>query len=467
MTDLQCDVAVIGAGTAGLAAERHARKDGASTLLIDPAFAGTTCATVGCMPSKLLIAAADAAWSIRHAAAFGISATPDIDAGAVFDRLREERDRFVAGVQRTIANIPAETRIAAQASFRGPGTLRLDDGRTVTARAVVIATGAAPNLPEAFRAVANCVLTNETIFDLTFLPRSVAVIGAGPLGLELGQALARLGSRVEVFDRGNTAAALSDRRVSDTLCALLSKEMPLHLGVEPEVSPGPDGVRLTWNGRSRDFERLLVAAGRPPNLDGLHLAAADLDCDDDGIPLFDRETMRCGDTAVFIAGDANHGRPVLHEASHEGIIAGKNAARYPEPVRFARHVPLAITFTRPEAATVGEVAEPDDDDIAAADADFDDQGRARVEARTGGMCRLYARRRDGRLTGASFCAPDASHLAHLIAWAIEAELTVAKILEMPLYHPTLEEGLKPALRALCSETHTASDQSRRDDVPCA
>ncbi len=466
MNDLTCDVAVIGAGTAGLAAEHHARRAGAATLLIDPAFSGTTCATVGCMPSKLLIAAADAAWSVRHAAEFGIAAETDIDAGAVFDRLRKERDRFVAGVRRQIADIPAARRICARASFSGPDCLHLDDGRTVRARAIVIATGASPALPKAFDPVADCVLTNESIFELETVPNSVAVIGAGPLGLELGQALSRLGSQVEVFDRGNSVAALSDSDVSDALCSLLARELRLHLGTEPDVSPCPGGVRLAWSSGSRDFERVLVAAGRPPNLEGLNLSKAGLYCDDHGTPEFDAETMRCGESAIFIAGDANHERPVLHEAAHEGAIAGNNAARWPDCGRFARHVPLAITFTRPESATVGTVPDPDAPDYATGEASYDNQGRSRVEARTGGLCRLYARQRDGALTGASLCAPEAGHLAHLIAWAIEAGLTAGQILDMPLYHPTFEEGLKPALRELCSKTGTEADKSRRDDAPC-
>ena len=467
MTELTCDVAVVGAGTAGLAAEHEARKAGASTLLIDPRFAGTTCATVGCMPSKLLIAAADAAWSIRHAEAFGIRAVPEIDGPAVMERLRAERDRFVAGVKQGMAKLPERTCIKACASFCGPDRLQLDDGRTVAARAIVIATGASPAIPEDFAGFADSILTNETLFELDDLPRSVAVIGAGPLGLEMGQALWRLGVDVEVFDRGDALAGLRDRHVSAVLHDQLRAEFAVHLGVEPDMARGGDGVRLRWNGETREFERLLVAAGRPPNLDSLDLHAAGLSLDEKGAPEFNRETLQCGQAGIFIAGDANRDVPLLHEAAHEGSIAGRNAASYPDVKAFRRHVPFALTFTRPEAAVIGDVPDPDDADHAAADASYDDQGRARVEGRLGGLCRLYARRRDGRLTGASLCAPDAGHLAHLIAWAIEADLTVADLLDMPFYHPTLEEGLKPALRSLCAAIGARSDESRRNDAPCA
>ena len=112
MTDLSCDVAIIGAGTAGLAAERTARKAGAKTLLIDDRFAGTTCASVGCMPSKLLIAAADAAHCVRKVSTFGILASePTVDGRAVMSRLRKQRDGFVAATLESIGQIPAGQRI--------------------------------------------------------------------------------------------------------------------------------------------------------------------------------------------------------------------------------------------------------------------------------------------------------------------------------------------------------------------
>ncbi len=465
MEEFTCDVAVIGAGTAGLAAERSARAAGAKTLLVDASFGGTTCASVGCMPSKLLIAAAGAAHAVGHAAVFGIEATAKIDGAAVMARVRAERDKFVAGVEESIAKIPDDVKVCARAKFTGPTTLELDDGRTVRAKAVVIATGSSPAIPEAFDAVKDRVLTNETIFDLATLPKSVGVIGAGPLGLELAQALVRLGVETMVFDKGDAVAALKDAHVADALHAIIEKELPIVLGVETKAVPDGDGVRLSWTGTSSGeqvFDYLLVATGRTPQLKGLGLETTGLELDDHGTPTYARETMQCGDAPIFLAGDADHDRPVLHEASSEGTIAGRNAASFPDVTAAERMVPFAIMFTQPTVAVIGKVPSDDAPDIVVGTASYTDQGRAKVMACNAGLVRFYADAKDGTLTGATMAGPGVEHSAHLIAWAIQSGWTATETLAMPFYHPTFEEGLKPALLAICHAVHAAPPPFRDD-----
>ncbi len=465
MDELTCDVAIIGAGTAGLAAERSARSNGAKTLLIDETFGGTTCASVGCMPSKLLIAAADAAHAVRSAHAFGVDADPVIDGAAVMARVRKERDKFVAGVEKSIAKIPDAVKVCARATFTGPTTLALDDGRTVRAKAVVIATGSSPAIPDSFDAVKDRVLTNETIFELETLPASVGVIGAGPLGLELAQALVRLGVETIVFDQGDAVAALKDAHVADALHAILEHELPIKLGVETKAVLDGDGVRLSWNGKDsgdQRFDYLLVATGRPPRLKGLGLETTGLDLDDHGSPDYAPDTMQCGEAPIFLAGDADHDRPVLHEASSEGTIAGRNAACFPDVTSAERMVPFAIMFTEPSVAVIGVVPKDGEADIVVGTASYTDQGRAKVMACNAGLVRFYADAADGKLTGATMAGPGVEHSAHLIAWAIQSGWTATQTLALPFYHPTFEEGLKPALLAICHAVH-AKPPPFRDD----
>ncbi|WP_288046213.1 FAD-dependent oxidoreductase, partial [Sphingomonas sp.] len=225
-------MAIIGAGTAGLAAERAARKNGASTVLIDPAFAGTTCATVGCMPSKLLIAAAREAHRIGRAGLFGIDIdAARVDGPAVLRRVRAERDRFAALTRESIESLPDGVAIRARARFTGPDRLLLDTGRIIEARAIIVANGSAPVLPDAFAALRDVAITSETVFELADLPRRLAVIGSGAIGLELAQAFAHLGVEVALFDRADRVANIRCPKVQATLRDILERDLDLHLGV--------------------------------------------------------------------------------------------------------------------------------------------------------------------------------------------------------------------------------------------
>ncbi|WP_017670604.1 dihydrolipoyl dehydrogenase [Blastomonas sp. AAP53] len=463
---LRCDVAVIGAGTAGLAAERAARKNGASTLLIDPDFNGTTCANVGCMPSKLLIAAAKARHAVDRAAIFGVTVGEvTLEEAAVMQRVRDERDRFVASTRKTIADIPEGVRLRGRAKFTAPGQLLLDDGRTISARTIIIATGSRPLLPEPFAALGERALTNENVFQLTSLPRRLAVVGSGAIGLEMAQAFARLGIHVTLFDTSKTMAKLRCPRVHAALQDILARDIELHLGVEVTPERDGDDVVLRWTGSGEGratFDHVFVAVGRPPMLDGLALDKAGLQLDDKGIPVHDRGTMRCGDSQIFLAGDVAADLPLLHEASHDGAIAGRNAAAYPAPVRIDRYVPFSITFTDPPVVSIGAAEE---DGAVSGTADFSDQGRAKVEACNEGALTLYAAAPDGVLIGADLVAPAGEHLGHLLAWAIQQKMTATQLLEMPFYHPTIEEGLKQALRTVCAATPIAIPENQDAGSP--
>lgn len=460
------DVAIIGAGTAGLAAERAARKNGASTVLIDPAFAGTTCATVGCMPSKLLIAAAREAHRIGRAGLFGIDIdAARVDGPAVLRRVRAERDRFAALTRESIESLPDGVAIRARARFTGPDRLLLDTGRIIEARAIIVATGSAPVLPDAFAALRDVAITSETVFELADLPRRLAVIGSGAIGLELAQAFAHLGVEVALFDRADRVANIRCPKVQATLRDILERDLDLHLGVGVVARKHEHGVHLSWSGRDQGdglFDKVLVAVGRHPQIRGLDLDRAGVELDPRGVPVHDRATMRCGDSTIFLAGDVAADLPLLHEASHDGAIAGRNAVALPAAVRSDRNTRFSITFTEPTLATIGDA---EADGAVTGTADFADQGRSRVEGRNEGKLTLYAAAPDGRLIGADLIAPAGEHLAHILAWAIQRRVTATELLELPFYHPTIEEGLKQALRTICAATPLPLPQNQDAGTP--
>lgn len=473
MQRLDVDVAVIGAGTAGLNARREAERAGKETLLIERGEHGTTCARVGCMPSKLLIAAADAAHGVHHAATFGVRAQGvTIDGRAVLERVREHRDRFVRGVVSSVEGIDEDKRLRGEARFVDANTLIVEtDGGDVEvrAKATVIATGSSPWIPPPFEGLD--VDVNDDVFEWEDLPESVAVIGTGIIGLELGQALHRLGVDVAFFNPFDEVGAFTDPKLDAALREILAGELTLHLAVQGlEATRDEAGYELSWDEdgtrTSRRFARVLASAGRRPNVGRLDLEKTGLSLDDKGRPSWDPRTCQCGDAPIFMAGDATGHRPVLHEASDEGSIAGENAARYPKVGAHVRRTPLSIAFTDPQIAMVGQPFEELPSSAAVGEVSFVDQGRAKVIARNRGLVRVYGERDGCVLLGAEMLGPDVEHLSHLVAFMVQQRLTVQQALQLPIYHPVLEEGLKTALRELARALEVDTTCRNEDLADC-
>ncbi len=458
MDEAILDVVVIGAGTAGLSALREIRKRSDRFVLIDDGKWGTTCARVGCMPSKALIEAANAFHRRNDFDAFGIRGAESlrIDVPAVLARVRALRDQFVAGV-RKVSDGLGERAITGRARIVAPDCVEVN-GRQLRTRRIVVATGSEPVVPPPWRALGDRLLTTDTLFDRTDLPARIAVVGMGAVGAEIAQALSRLGVAVTAFGSSELLAGLSDPAVNAALLASLRQEFPVHVGAPAVVSEADDGSVRVSNGRQEArVDAVLAALGRRPVLAGLGLDALGIPLDEHGVPGVDPATMRVGALQLFVAGDANAQSPLQHEAADEGHIAGliasATAAR-----RFRRRVPLSIVFCDPEVAVVGRrFSQLDAGNVLVGEYRFERQGRARIEQRARGVLRVYAARGIGLLLGAELCAPGGAHLAHLLALAMERTLTVHDLLRMPFYHPVLEEGLRSALRELASQLPPCSD----------
>lgn len=463
----EVDVVVIGAGTAGLNAVAEVRKSGGSWVLVESGPYGTTCARVGCMPSKLLIAAADRAHQVATAGVFGISTGPmSVDTRAMFGRVRAERDRFVEGAVKSTTKFPDDQRLQGRARLTGPTTVLVEcdghDDIELKANAIVVAVGSRPNIPRPFRDIMEQVWISDEVFELDELPESLAVIGTGAMGLELGQAFNRLGVKVSFFSIDTAIGPLRDPAIQQCVQqvfkdSLAEDAMAWHLEVDIKKARINNGnaIELEWQAADGDthqqsFSNVLLAAGRTPQLAELGLEKAGVILNERGLPAnWQPRTTRCGDTAVFIAGDASHYRAVLHEAADEGRIAGQNAAQYPQVSALVRRTPLAIVFSHPQMATVGaRFTDLNKDEIEIGTVSYANQGRARVQNEHAGQVNLYAQRSSSILVGAELFCPGAEHLAHLLAWAVQQELRVDELLSMPFYHPVLEEGLRTALRNL-------------------
>jgi dihydrolipoamide dehydrogenase len=376
-----------------------------------------------------------------------------IDGREVMARVKGERDRFVGFVVESTESIPAEERLIGYARFIDDNVLQVGDHTRVHAKSIVIATGSSPFVPPMYQALGDRAIVNDDVFAWDDLPRKVAVIGAGVIGLELGQALAWLGVDVTMLGARGRVGPLSDPAIKGYAQQVFSESFRFepHAQVEAATREG-DNVHLRYRDsagelREDTFDYVLVTAGRRPNVDRLGLDNTTLELDTRGVPVFDPVTLQAGAHPVFIAGDANNVLPLLHEAADEGRAAGENAARYPDVQPLVRRAPISAVFTEPGIAMVGaRHADLAADSFVTGEVSFEDQGRSRVMLRNRGLMHVYVDKASRRFVGAEWIGPDAEHIAHLLSWALQMNLTVDAMLAMPFYHPVVEEGLRTALR---------------------
>lgn len=467
----QVDIAIIGAGTAGLSARKEVARATDNYVVIDQGPLGTTCARVGCMPSKALIQTAKDFYRRRYFSESGISGSEKltIDPPKVMAHVRKLRDYFIGHVLDEMEAWRGEHLIEARAAFDKDGNLTAG-GETIRAKRVVIATGSSPITPPGWREDFGAYLYDtDTFFDLEDLPARVAVIGLGVIGAEMAQALARLGVKITAFDPTKSIGGLSNPELMELAVTALGKEFDI-IHDRADLQSSKNGITVSWSGGTREVDCVLLATGRKPNLAGLGLENLGVALDDKGMPEIDQQTLRVKGAPIYIAGDATGDRPVLHEASDEGRIAGYNAV-HDEDHEFERRVRTVITFCDPEIAIVGESHQQLKNrgaDFVAGKASFKDQGRARVAHRLGGEVHVYAGKADGKIYGAEMFAPGSEHFAHLLASGIEAGATLNETLRMPFYHPVLEEGVRTALRDAAKQTSVTPpdvDLMRCSDTP--
>jgi dihydrolipoamide dehydrogenase len=440
------DVAIIGAGSAGLAALRETRRHTDNFVIINDGPYGTTCARVGCMPSKALIESANA---FHRRAAFdtlGIRGGDALrlDIAGILQRVRRLRDAFTKDIIAITSEL-GERSIAGRAQFLAPETLEVN-GKRVHAKRIVIATGSSPIVPPEWRRLGKRLVTSDSLFDQRSLPQRIAVIGMGAVGTELAQALARLGLEIVAFGADKTVAGLSDPDINAALIERLRAEMTLHLDSRAHIEAQGPTVHVTAGRTTVVVDAVLAALGRQPNIEALALERLGLPLDERGLPPFDRTTRQIADLPIYIAGDVAQELPLLHEAADDGYVAGTNATR-DEAICFERRTRSMIVFSDPNAAVIGTPFKNlDPQAIAIGKVSFATQGRATLAADNYGALHVYVARENSRLLGAELCAPRGEHLAHLLALAIGRECTVHDFLRMPFYHPTFEEGLRIALR---------------------
>ncbi|MFO0705875.1 MAG: dihydrolipoyl dehydrogenase [Nitrospira sp.] len=440
------DIVVIGGGSAGYAAARTARACGADVAIVDPGPLGGLCILRGCMPTKTILRSAEIAALMRRAGEFGLSSSEvRADLSAIVDR-KQRLVREFADYRIEQLRDPAYTLYEAPASFLSPHLIQVG-GTQVRAQAFIVATGSTPRTDVIPGLDHPSCLTSDVLLDLRSQPGSLIVLGAGPVGLELGQFFSRIGTKVTILQRSASILSHLDHDVGIALGEALEQdgvsiqtEATLHqIGGDarhPVVQYSRTGVAQTLTG-----DLVLNALGRVPNIAGLNLPAAGVKMED-GRVVVDR-TMRTSQPHIYAAGDVTNLYDIVHIAIQQGELAGWNAC-HPEaaPKEFDDRLVAEVVFTDPQVAVVGlseTICRARGIPYLVASYPFADHGKAMCLGAPHGFVKLLADPVSGMLLGAHIVGPEAGELIHELIAVLYYRGTVRDILAIPHYHPTLAE----------------------------
>jgi pyruvate/2-oxoglutarate dehydrogenase complex dihydrolipoamide dehydrogenase (E3) component len=437
------DFVVIGGGTAGLVASRTAASFGARVLLIERDRLGGDCLWTGCVPSKSLIAAAHATATAQQSALLGIRARDvAVDFRAVMNHVQAAIGTIAPVDSAESLELDGVTVLHEDAEFINGSTLIAGD-QEIRFRQAMIATGGRPRRLEVEGADTVTTLTSESVWDLDTLPERLLVVGGGAIGCELGQAMARLGSRVTLVQRGQRLIPKESAEAEAIISAALTAD-----GVDVRTSAivqrvvssdGSAGSVHLDDGTLVEFDRVLVALGRTPNTSSLGLEKANVDTDEHGRVLID-DHLRTSNSRIWAAGDVTPLPPFTHTAGVNGSIAASNAILGLRRKVDRRVIPR-VTFTQPEVAAVGlQAADSVASQHRVVTVDHRHLDRAIAESATVGFTQIITDRA-GVLLGATIVGPRAGESLAEVTIAVKNRLTASQIAGTTHPYPTFNDAV--------------------------
>jgi pyruvate/2-oxoglutarate dehydrogenase complex dihydrolipoamide dehydrogenase (E3) component len=447
------DVFVIGAGGTGSSITRRLADAGLDVAMAERHRLGGECTTYGCVPSKALLKAARVASLGRRSKAFGID-IPEVRVNfpAVMARVDGIIQEMLSAGTRPFEEAGA-TVYLQEAMVVGEHRIELADGTEIEAAKVVVATGSNPTAPP-IEGLVDGFWTHREATHLESLPSSVAILGAGPVGVEFAQIFSRFGVDTTLIEARDRVLALEDRDSSEALAPVLEEEgISVLAGAEVQKVERPKGRWLLTIARqdSVEADALLVATGQEPVFDGQDLDAVGIALDEDGRPVL-TETLRSTNPDIWIAGDSTGDHLFVHVNDHKADVVIDDILGKPHPVDY--RIDPHVTFCEPEVAGVGmteEQAREGGHEVKVGVTRFEDDERAQIEGERWGLVKLVADARSGELLGGHIVGEHAGELLAEVIAAMAGRIKPGLVGSAIHPYPTLSQAVQGAFRALNQE----------------
>lgn len=437
--------AVIGAGTAGMFAFSRALKHNRNSILFEAGEGGTTCSRSGCMPSKMLIHAADVFQSVKNSSEEGVETGEfKLDTSAMMHNLREKRDYLADNMIKRTDRKFGKHLVRSRVKFNSPGVLETED-TLYECEKIIVATGSEPSIPGNWKVHDRKIVTTDTFFELPEIPERILVIGLGAIGAEISLALARLGKKVTGVEMMDTVAGIRDDDIKKTVLPFWRKFMDIRLESSAKLKSVGDKVYVDVKDINIDkteemkVDLVLVAAGRKPRTSDLELENAGIKLDKRKMPVINRKKLKAEGAEVYFAGDVSAIRPFYHDAELQGRFAGD----YSGNTEINEQVPLSVVFTFPQIAVAGNTEE--NDRVFSVSIPLRKAPRTVVSNNRQGLVKIFVDKKTETISGTVIASDKAENLIMTVTSWIASGMKVSKLMQLPFYHPTYEEILKSVL----------------------
>lgn len=455
MLHIKTDMAIIGAGTAGMNAYSSAKEQGLKPLLIEKGPLGTTSIRSGCVPTQILREISLTRNSVQpnSITLYGKAADKKIENNEILNVLREKRTAIFENFIKQFYTIPDDEKIIGNAIFKDSHTLYIAECDTeIYAKTIVIATGSEPYVPANLQRLGSRVLTTNELFELPELPKNVAVFGTGSIGLELGQTLSILGVKTIIFGHKDFWHLTDQKVASEAYNALKEKTFIIMDSQITSIEAENDSIKIYYLDETThecflNVDYILCTTGRIPKLNDLNINCTGITFDATGLPCANPKTMQTNIPHIFIAGDISANKGNLQNAISQGKLAGLNAARYPNPP-IAKYMPRQeIIFTNPQMAIVGLNYNEINEQARLGQKYIIGEGvvknntMAQIVNHNYGLVHTYFAEDTAIFIGAEICTPDAEYLAQFLNCALINKMTLQDLSNLTFYHPSIFEVL--------------------------